>query len=238
MPETNGGGAGNEKPQQEPADQKSLTKAQVKRPAVQEKDQQPQQQEHPEQESPRGDVLNGRAAEDEASLQQEPAEQKSATGASLPALLLSTAHAVVLSASHSFTSALPLAAHAFRGTYAFSAQQPSKENGDAERQFLDTARGPAGDYRNAHRAGQGNGGLPAGIKPHVWVSFLSLLCAHSGLQGKIEHTKVLLNSLHCPFNTCGGGARACLMACTPKRSFTVLANLHCTMITGCCPDGG
>lgn len=153
MPKTNGASAGNRKPQQELAGQESPTKAQLNRPAVQEKDQHPQQQDR--------------------------AEQRSATGASLPALLLSTAHAVLLSASHSFTSALPVAAHAFRGTYAFPAQQPSKEDGDAERQFLDTARGPAGDYRNAHRVGQGNCVLPAGVKPHVWVSFLSFLCAHT-----------------------------------------------------------
>lgn len=189
MPETNGAAAGIRKPQQEPAGQKSPTEEQEDRPAVQEKDQQPQQQEPVEQKSPRGGVLNGRAVEDQAFPQQEPAEQKSATGASLPALLLSTAQAVVLSASHSFPSALPLAAHAFRGPFAFSAQQPLKEDSDAERQFLDTARGPAGDYRNAQRVGQGNGVLPAGIKPHVWVSFLTFMCAHSGLHGGYEHTE-------------------------------------------------
>ena len=189
MPETNGAAAGIRKPQQAPAGPKSPTEEQVNRPNVQEKDQQPQQQEPVEQKIPRGGVSTGRAAEDQAFPQQEPAEQKSATGASLPALLLSTAQAVVLSASHSFTSTLPSAARTFWGPSAFTAQQPSKEDGDAERQFLDTARGPAGDYRSAQRAGQGNGVLPAGIKPHVWVSFLSFMCAHSGLHGGYEHTE-------------------------------------------------
>ena len=198
IPEANGAAAGNKKPQQEPAGQESPTSAQLNRQAVHEKDQHPQQP--PEQKSPRGGVLNGRAAEDKAFLQQEPAEQKSATGASLPALLLSTAHAVLLSASHSFTSALPVAAHTFRGTYAFPAQQPSKEDGDAERQFLDTARGPAGDYRNAHRAGQGSCVLPAGVKPHIWVSFLSFLCAHTlDLNGKLSTQKSCLPP--CPAHT-------------------------------------